>query len=204
MKAMQEAYPGPPTITMRRVVGNGDVWVVEGRSDYGGRIYHVANILEFREGKSMRETRYYADPFEAPAWRAQWVEPIESEEELYVNALTDLQHCTWADATPQTRCTPARSLAHRCPLGLDGGRAFAGRELCVQHSSLLRGVADCLSCFYSRRRPVCDLAARARQHAYAGSPAYFAGCLCGLYRLDRCGGVAALLGGWNFDLLAEI
>lgn len=53
MKAMQEdAYPGPPTITIRRVVGSGDVWVVEGRSDYGGRIYHVANIIEFHAGKS--------------------------------------------------------------------------------------------------------------------------------------------------------
>jgi hypothetical protein len=79
MKAMQEAYPGPPTITVRRIVGSGEVWVVEGRSDYGGRIYHIANILEFREGKIMRETRYYADPFAAPAWRAPWVEPIESE-----------------------------------------------------------------------------------------------------------------------------
>jgi hypothetical protein len=79
MKAMQDAYPGPPTITIRRIVGGGDVWVVEGRSDYSGRIYHVANIIEFREGKIIRETRYYADPFEAPAWRAPWVEPIESE-----------------------------------------------------------------------------------------------------------------------------
>jgi len=79
MKAMQDAYPGPPTITMRRMVGSGDVWVVEGRSDYNGRIYHVANIIEFREGKIMRETRYYADPFESPAWRAKWVEPIEEE-----------------------------------------------------------------------------------------------------------------------------
>ena len=79
MKAMQDAYPGPPTITMPRVVGSGDVWVVEGRSDYSGRIYHVANIIEFREGKIIRETRYYADPFESPAWRAKWVEPIEEE-----------------------------------------------------------------------------------------------------------------------------
>jgi len=79
MKAMQEAYPGPPTITVRHIVGSGDVWVVEGRSDYSGRIYHVATIFEFREGKIMRETRYYADPFEAPAWRAQWVEAIEEE-----------------------------------------------------------------------------------------------------------------------------
>jgi len=79
MKAMQDAYPGPPKVTMRRIVGSGDVWVVEASSDYNGRIYHVANIIEFREGKIIRETRYYADPFEAPAWRAQWVEPIEAE-----------------------------------------------------------------------------------------------------------------------------
>lgn len=79
MKAMQDAYPGPPTITIRRMVGSGDIWVVEGRSDYSGRIYFVTNIIEFSEGKIIRETRYYADPFEAPTWRAQWVEPIESE-----------------------------------------------------------------------------------------------------------------------------
>ena len=55
MKAMQDAYPGPPTITIRRMVGSGDVWVVEGRSDYSGRIYHLADILEFREGKIIRK-----------------------------------------------------------------------------------------------------------------------------------------------------
>ena len=82
MKAMQQAYPGPPTITVRRMVGSGDVWVVEGRSDYSGRNYYVANIIEFREGKILRETRYYADPFEAPAWRAPWVEPIEAEKRI--------------------------------------------------------------------------------------------------------------------------
>ncbi|HKF36235.1 MAG TPA: nuclear transport factor 2 family protein [Ktedonobacteraceae bacterium] len=79
MKAIQDAYPEPPKVTVCRIVGSGDVWVVEARSDYSGRIYHVANIIEFREGKIIRETRYYADPFEAPTWRAQWVEPIEAE-----------------------------------------------------------------------------------------------------------------------------
>jgi hypothetical protein len=79
LKAMQDAYPGPPTINLRRIVGSGDVWVVEARSDYGGRIYYVSMIVEFREGKIIRETRYYADPFEAPDWRSQWVEPIEEE-----------------------------------------------------------------------------------------------------------------------------
>ena len=89
MKAMQDAFPGPPTITIRRMVGSGDVWVVEGRSDYSGRIYHLTNILEFREGKIIRETRYYADPFVAPAWRAQWVEPIGEESRTSEMALEE-------------------------------------------------------------------------------------------------------------------
>jgi hypothetical protein len=74
----KEAYPNPPTIQPRRVVGSGDVWVIEARSDYGdGQIFNVAMIVEFRDGKIWRDTRYYAEPFEAPAWRAQWVEPME-------------------------------------------------------------------------------------------------------------------------------
>jgi hypothetical protein len=34
-------------------------------------------IVEFRDGKIWRDTRYYAEPFEAPEWRAQWVEQME-------------------------------------------------------------------------------------------------------------------------------
>ncbi len=55
----------------------GDVWVVEARSDYGGQIFHVAMIVEFRDGKIWRDTRYYAEPFEAPEWRAHWVERMK-------------------------------------------------------------------------------------------------------------------------------
>jgi ketosteroid isomerase-like protein len=77
MRSMQEMYPGPPSIELRRLVGSGDVWVVEARSDYDGRIYRAVIIVEFRDGKIVRETRYYADPFEAPEWRAQLVETME-------------------------------------------------------------------------------------------------------------------------------
>ena len=78
MREFQEAYPNPPSIIPRRVAGSGDVWVIEARSDYGdGQIYHVAMIVEFRDGKVWRDTRYYAEPFEPPAWRARWVESIE-------------------------------------------------------------------------------------------------------------------------------
>jgi hypothetical protein len=75
MRAMQEAFPNPPDAELRRIVGSGDVWVMELTSDYGdGDVYVVTDIVEFRDGKIAKETRYYAQPFEAPAWRAQWTE----------------------------------------------------------------------------------------------------------------------------------
>jgi hypothetical protein len=44
---------------------------------YDGRPVHTVSIMEFQAGKVARETLYFADPFEAPEWRAQWVERIE-------------------------------------------------------------------------------------------------------------------------------
>jgi hypothetical protein len=77
LRAFRGAYPDPPSIQPRRLVGTGDVWVVEAaRTDRRGRI-HVVAIIEFRDGKIWRDTRWFGDPLEAPAWRAQWVERME-------------------------------------------------------------------------------------------------------------------------------
>ena len=47
-------------------------------NDYGGgRVYDVAMILELKDGRIWRDRRYYAEPFEAPEWRARWVERVE-------------------------------------------------------------------------------------------------------------------------------
>jgi hypothetical protein len=79
MRAMQEAFPAPPQGVLRRTVGTGDFWVVEGTNDYGsGDLWDFVVIMEFRDGRILRETRYYGKKFEPPAWRSQWVEPIES------------------------------------------------------------------------------------------------------------------------------
>jgi hypothetical protein len=51
--------------------------VVKIVSDYGGQIYTATLIIELRDGKVLWETRYYAEPFEAPEWRAQWVERMD-------------------------------------------------------------------------------------------------------------------------------
>jgi ketosteroid isomerase-like protein len=77
MRQFQEAYPNPPRVVLRRIVGSRTVWVMEATSDYEeGVTYHVADIMEFRDGRILKETRYYAEPFEEPAWRAEWVEKM--------------------------------------------------------------------------------------------------------------------------------
>jgi hypothetical protein len=43
---------------------------------YGERTAYTVSIMEFRDGKVVQETQYFADPFEAPGWRSQWVQEI--------------------------------------------------------------------------------------------------------------------------------
>jgi hypothetical protein len=68
-------HPGKPSgFKVRRIVGAGDLWVTEYTIDYQGRPAYTVSIMEFRNGKVVHETQYFADPFEAPAWRSQWVQ----------------------------------------------------------------------------------------------------------------------------------
>jgi ketosteroid isomerase-like protein len=69
----RRGYPAKVDLEIRRVRGGGDVWTAEVavRYDGGGWNYGVS-ILEFRDGKIARETIYYAEAFEPPAWRAPW------------------------------------------------------------------------------------------------------------------------------------
>ncbi len=79
MRKFQEAYPTPPSIRLRRVLVRDGLWVAEVVNGYGGgQVFDVVLILELRDGKMWRDRRYYAEPFEAPEWRAQWVERMES------------------------------------------------------------------------------------------------------------------------------
>ena len=82
MRAFQEGFPNhsnPPSIRIRRVLARDGLWVAESVVDYGeGRIMHGMAILELKDGKVWRDTRYFAEPFEAPEWRAQLVERMEA------------------------------------------------------------------------------------------------------------------------------
>jgi hypothetical protein len=85
MRAFQEAYSTnrgetpPPSIRLRRVLVKEGLWVAEGIYDYGdGQELDTVLIFELRDGKMWRDRWYFAEPFEAPEWRAQWVERMES------------------------------------------------------------------------------------------------------------------------------
>lgn len=75
LQALRSHHPGKPSgFKVRRIVGAGDLWVTEYTIDYQGRPAYTVSIMEFRNGKVVHETQYFADPFEAPAWRSQWVQ----------------------------------------------------------------------------------------------------------------------------------
>lgn len=82
MKAFQESFPDhsdAPKIRIRRVLVRDRLWVVESVVDYGGgQVIHGVAVLELKDGKIWRDTRYFAEPFEAPEWRSQWVERMEA------------------------------------------------------------------------------------------------------------------------------
>jgi len=64
-----------PAFTYKRMIGGGDVFVVEGTIDYGDGVpVSYVGIGELRDGKVVKMTEYFANPFEAPEWRKDYVE----------------------------------------------------------------------------------------------------------------------------------
>jgi hypothetical protein len=77
LQALRSHHPGKPSgFNVRRMLGLGDLWVTEYSILYEGRSVYTVSIMEFGNGKVVHETQYFADPFEAPTWRRQWVQQI--------------------------------------------------------------------------------------------------------------------------------
>jgi ketosteroid isomerase-like protein len=74
--AINQNFPGGlPSMRFRRTLAGGDLAVLEVELIYGdGSRYLGVSVIELRDGKVVRETDYFAQPFQAPQWRAQWVE----------------------------------------------------------------------------------------------------------------------------------
>ena len=74
--AMRTTYPATLDFEMRRTIGNGDIWINEYTIRYNAKPGNVVGIMEFRDEKVFRETVYVGDPWDPPAWRSKWVEPL--------------------------------------------------------------------------------------------------------------------------------
>ena len=74
--AINRNFPGGvPKMVFRRSVAVGDLVVLQMDLTYAdGSVYQGVCIMELRDGKVVTETDYFAEPFAAPQWRAQWVD----------------------------------------------------------------------------------------------------------------------------------
>jgi len=72
------SQPNKKRFAVRRIIGSGELWVTEFTLTYDGKPSYTVSIMEFKGIKVARETQYFADPFVAPAFRAQWVERMDT------------------------------------------------------------------------------------------------------------------------------
>jgi len=77
IQSQRASQPSEKRFTVRRIIGGGDLWVTELILTYDNKPSYTVSIMEFRGDKVARETQYFADPFVAPAFRAQWVERMD-------------------------------------------------------------------------------------------------------------------------------
>jgi ketosteroid isomerase-like protein len=70
-------YSAKLSFKILRTRGEANLWITELIISYDGRPVYAVSVMEFRDGKIAHETHYYADPFEPPEWRSQWVEIVK-------------------------------------------------------------------------------------------------------------------------------
>lgn len=77
--AVNENYPaaGRWNFTIHRLIAEGDNIATEITVTDGAIAGRVITFSTVRNGKIVRQTEYWPDPFEPATWRAQWVELIE-------------------------------------------------------------------------------------------------------------------------------
>src|ERR1700734_524737 len=78
IQGQRASQPSKKRFTVRRIIGGRDLWVTELILTYDNKPTYTVSIMEFRDDKVARETQYFADPFVAPAFRARWVERMDT------------------------------------------------------------------------------------------------------------------------------
>lgn len=75
LQALRSHHPDKPSgFDVKRIVGKDNLWITEYTITYQGQSAFTVSIMEFVQDKVIRETQYFAEHFEAPAWRSKWVQ----------------------------------------------------------------------------------------------------------------------------------
>ena len=71
----EDRYVLTPMFTMVKAQGNDDVVTTTMRTRYpDGTDWYIITIVTVLDGKISRNVQYFAPVYEAPEWRAQWVQ----------------------------------------------------------------------------------------------------------------------------------
>ena len=68
--------PSKKCFFVRRILGNGDLWITELVLTYDGLPLYTVSIMQFRDGKVASETQYFCDPLKPGPSRAHLVEIV--------------------------------------------------------------------------------------------------------------------------------
>ncbi|HEU0293987.1 MAG TPA: nuclear transport factor 2 family protein [Anaerolineales bacterium] len=71
-------YPaeGKWQFAVNQIISEGDLVVADVTVTDGARTDRVITFSTVRDGKILKQVEFWPEPFEAPTWRAQWVERI--------------------------------------------------------------------------------------------------------------------------------
>jgi len=75
IQAQRGGNPAERHFTVRRILGDGEVWVSEVVITYDGVPTYSVSVMEITDGLVTHETQYFADPFPASPGRAALAEP---------------------------------------------------------------------------------------------------------------------------------
>lgn len=70
------AQPNRKRFEIRRIVGDGNLWITEYVLSYDGIPSYVVSIMEFLDGSVARETQYFSAPFDPGPSRTHLVEAM--------------------------------------------------------------------------------------------------------------------------------
>ena len=75
-RSYAENIPRMPNVSDYNIKVSGDLSIAERTVEYEGNRSYNTGIWEAEDGKIKRSTQERAGAFEAPQWRAQWVEKM--------------------------------------------------------------------------------------------------------------------------------